>query len=196
MQRMEPPIVFKTVGQASKIRIVFDASCRSSSGVSLNNALLVGLTVQQDLISILMRFRFFTYVITADIIKIYRQILMHPFQTRLQRILWRNDLSANIDTYELTTITSGTASMSFLATRCLKHLAEQHAHQFTRGSACVFRDFYVDDMFTGADTVNELKLIRDKTIQLLKLGAFELSKWVSNCPELLKTDNRDRHYQR
>ena len=85
MRRMEPPIaeettsfyfphhfcVFKTIGQASKIRIVFDASCRSSSDVSLNDALLVGLTVQQDLISILMRFRFFIYIITADIIKIY-----------------------------------------------------------------------------------------------------------------------------
>jgi len=37
-----------------------------------------------------------------------------------------------------------------------------------------------------------LKLIRDETIQLLKLGAFELSKWASNCPELLETNNRDR----
>jgi len=45
-------------------------------------------------------------------------------------------------------------------------------------------------MLTGADTV-ELKLIRDETIQLLKLGAFELSKWASNCPEL-EMDNRDR----
>ena len=27
---------------------------------------------------------------------------------------------------------------------------------------------------------------------MLKLGAFELSKWVSNYPELLKIDNRDR----
>jgi len=42
------------------------------------------------------------------------------------------------------------------------------------------------------NTVDELKLIRDETIQLLKLGAFELSKWASNCPELLETDNRDR----
>jgi len=70
-----------------------------------------------------MRFRFFIYVITADIIKMYRQILMHPSQTRLQRILWRNNLFANVDTYELTTVTYGTASASFLATRCLKHLA-------------------------------------------------------------------------
>jgi len=41
-------------------------------------------------------------------------------------------------------------------------------------------------MLTGADTV-ELKLIRDEIIQLLKLEAFELSKWASNCPELLET---------
>jgi len=116
----------------------------------------------------------------------------------LQRILWCNDLSANVDTYELTTVTYGTTSASFLATRYLKHLAEQHAHQFTRDSACVLRDFYVDDMLTGTDTVDELKPIRDETIQLLKLGTFELSKWTSNCPELLEIDNRDRagHYQR
>ena len=151
----------------------------------------MGPTIQRNLISILIRFRLFTYVITADIIKMYRQILVHPSQTRLQRILWRDDLSANVDTYELTTVTYGTVSALFLTTRCLKHLIEQHAHQFTRGSACVLRDFYVDDMLTGADTIDELKLIRNETIQLLKLRAFELSKWTSNCPELLE-DNCDR----
>jgi len=52
-----------------------------------------------------MRFRFFIYVIITDIIKMYRQILVHPSQTRLQRILWCDDLSVNVDTYELTTVT-------------------------------------------------------------------------------------------
>jgi len=139
-----PPLRLQNGRASFEIRVVFDAFCRSSSSVSLNDTLLVGPTVQQDLISILMRFRFFTYVITADNIKMYWQILMHPSQTRLQRILWRNNPSANVDTYELTTITYGTASTSFLATGCLKHLTEQHAPQFTRGSACVLRDFYVD----------------------------------------------------
>jgi len=52
MRRLEPPIaeepisfylhcIFKTIEQTLKIRIVFDASCRSSSCVSLNDALLV-----------------------------------------------------------------------------------------------------------------------------------------------------------
>jgi len=52
-----------------------------------------------------MGFRFFTYVIIADIIKMYRQILMHPSQTRLQRIFWRNDPSANVDTNLLPLLT-------------------------------------------------------------------------------------------
>jgi len=99
-----------------------------------------------------MRFRFFTYVITAYIIKMYRQILVPPSQTRLQRILWRDDLSANVDTYELTTVTYGTASRHLvLATRCLGWVARSSI----RGSACVLRDFYVDDMLTGADTVDD-----------------------------------------
>jgi len=40
------------------------------------------------------------------------------------------------------------------------------------------------------DKVDELKLIRNETIQLLKLGAFE--QMGLECPELLKIDNYNR----
>lgn len=63
--------VFKGLKQSSKIRVVFDASCKSSNGVSLNDILRVGLVVQQDLMSIVMRFRTIAYVMVADIIKMY-----------------------------------------------------------------------------------------------------------------------------
>jgi len=46
-------------------------------------------------------------------------------------------------------------------------------------------------MLTGADSIQEAKLIRDEIIQLLKLGSFELSKWASNHPQLLDSlDNQ------
>lgn len=79
--------VFKQVGDSHKLRVVFDASCKSNSGISLNDALMVGPVVQEGLISILMRFRVLAYVFTADIIKMYRQVLTHESQTSLQRIL-------------------------------------------------------------------------------------------------------------
>ncbi|XP_036148006.1 uncharacterized protein LOC118647346 [Monomorium pharaonis] len=177
--------IFKASEQAPKLRVVFDASCKTSTGISLNDALIVGPVVQQDLMSILMRFRTFRYAFTADIIKMYRQILVDTSQTPLQRILWRSDPEADIQTYELRTVTYGTASASYLATRCLKHLAEQHEDKYPLGSKHVKQDFYVDDLLTGADTLDQAKTIREEIVQLLRLGSFELSKWSSNSPELI-----------
>ncbi|XP_011881685.1 PREDICTED: uncharacterized protein LOC105569657, partial [Vollenhovia emeryi] len=182
--------VFKTPSQPTSIRVVFDASAKSSTGISLNDVLMTGPVVQQDLIAILLRFRMFRIVFAADIIKMYRQILIDPAQRRYQRILWRDDPSQEVRTYELSTITYGTSPASYLATRCLKLLAESSRDKYPLGSICVQRDFYVDDLLTGADTVGEAKKARDEAISLLRTGSFELSKWASNAPELLK-DIRD-----
>ncbi|XP_039304376.1 uncharacterized protein LOC105201305 [Solenopsis invicta] len=181
--------VFKGQDRSSKIRVVFDASCKSRNGLSLNDVLMVGPVVQQDLVTILIRFRTFRYVLVADIIKMYRQVLLDPSQTRLHRILWRDSSDTKINIYELTTVTYGTSTASFLVTRCLKHLAELHASKYPAGSVCVQRDFYVDDMLTGADSIQDIESIRDETIQLLRLGAFELSKWALNYPDLLTSRN-------
>jgi len=61
--------VFKESNNTTKIRIVFDASAKASNGVSLNDILMVGPTIQDKLFSHLIRFRTYKYVITADIEK-------------------------------------------------------------------------------------------------------------------------------
>ncbi|XP_071576252.1 uncharacterized protein [Temnothorax nylanderi] len=82
-------------------------------------------------------------------------------------------------------VTYRTAAAAFVATNTIKHHAEQRAREYPLGSLCVTRDFYVDDMLTGADSITDALAIRDQTIQLLREGSFKLSKWGSNCPELL-----------
>ncbi|XP_018301273.1 uncharacterized protein, partial [Mycetomoellerius zeteki] len=64
--------VFKETSATTKTRVVFDASCKTDSGKCLNDMLLVGPTIQQDLFAILARFRTFAVAITADITKMYR----------------------------------------------------------------------------------------------------------------------------
>ena len=66
--------VFKSSSSTTRTRVVFDGSCRSSNGLSLNDTLLVGPTVQQDLCSIVFRFRTYQIAFTADIAKMYRQV--------------------------------------------------------------------------------------------------------------------------
>lgn len=74
----------------TKLRVVFDGSCKSANGLSLNDILLTGPTVQEDLFNILIRFRKHNFVITADIAKMYRQVLVNEKQRDYQRIVWRN----------------------------------------------------------------------------------------------------------
>jgi hypothetical protein len=51
-----------------------------------------------------------------------------------------------IQEYKLTTVTYGTASAPFLATRCLKKLAEDNLVHHPKASQVLRRDFYVDDL--------------------------------------------------
>ncbi|XP_062713479.1 uncharacterized protein LOC134290369 [Aedes albopictus] len=108
-------VVFKESSTTTKIRVVFDASCKTSSGFSLNDTLLVGPVVQQDLYSIYLRFRTRNIAVVADVEKMYRQVLHHPEDLSFLRIRHRTSSSDPIETYELQTVTyallsAGTAS--------------------------------------------------------------------------------------
>ena len=67
-------VVPKESNSMTKIRVVFDASAKSSTGVSLNDTLLVGLTVHPPLVDMLLRFRLHRIALTTDISKMYRTI--------------------------------------------------------------------------------------------------------------------------
>lgn len=68
-------------------RVVFDTSANTISGNSLNDALMNGGDVQDNLVSILLRFRMYKFVMTTDIEKIYRQTLIYSEHKKHQRIL-------------------------------------------------------------------------------------------------------------
>lgn len=111
--------VIRESSETTKLRVVFDASAETSSGVSLNDIQYVGPVVQDDLFSILLRFRQHRYVVSADVEKMYRQIEVNRLHRPLQMILWREREDLPIKIYELNTVTYGTASAPFLSTRCL-----------------------------------------------------------------------------
>lgn len=156
--------VIKNDNLTTKLRVVFDGSPKSDNGLSLNDALYVGPVVQDDLFSILVRFRTYKYVITADINKMYRRILVDPQQTQFQRTLWRNNPNEEIKVYDLLTLTYGTACASYLTTKCLNKRAFIEKINFPIGSNVLSNDFYVDDLLTGANTLEMALIIRNELI--------------------------------
>ncbi|XP_058121737.1 uncharacterized protein LOC131285091 [Anopheles ziemanni] len=177
--------VVKETSTTTKVRVVFDASCKTTSGFSLNDTLLIGPVVQQDLLSIVMRFRAHAIAITADVEKMYRQFLHHAQDKNFLRIRYRENSAEPISTYELQTVTYGTASAPFLATRTLKQIANDHGEQYPRAVSPVLYDFYVDDLLTGADDQTDAIEIVSQVTEMLQSAGLSLKKWASNTPEVL-----------
>lgn len=173
--------ILRPQSASTKLRVVFDASSKTTSQISLNNILMVGPTIQPCVYATLLRFRFRPFAMTADITKMYRQVMIDENQRDFQMIIWRRSQDEPLQIYRLNTVTYGTASAPFLAIRCLKQLSEIHAKSHPLGSKAVADDFYVDDLLSGADTLEELKSLRQEIILILESAGFVLAKWAANC---------------
>lgn len=176
--------VIKEASMTTKIRVVFDGSAKSSTGVSLNDVLMVGPTIQDDIFAHVIRFRLHNYVLTGDIEKMYRQFLVREEDRQFQRILWKH--AGEIKTFELNTVTFGLGPAPFLAIRALQQLADDESNRCPRAATILKRDLYVDDLLTGAETIEEGIVIRDEIIQVLRLGGLNMRQWASNDPRLLE----------
>ncbi|XP_011687034.1 PREDICTED: uncharacterized protein LOC105449476 [Wasmannia auropunctata] len=183
--------VLKPSSSTTKLRVVFDASCKTDSGISLNDTLMVGPLLQQDVFTLLIRFRKWQYALTADIQKMYRQILVYKKHRSLQRILWRSNREANIQVFELNTITYGTACAPYLAIRALQEAAKLHQDKQPLGASRILTDFYVDDLITGANTIQELILIKEEINTILSESGFPLHKWASNHSAIVEESSLD-----
>ncbi|XP_011883907.1 PREDICTED: uncharacterized protein LOC105571049 [Vollenhovia emeryi] len=155
-------VVFKKSDANSKIRVVFNASHRTSSGYALNDLLLPGPKLQSELWAILSRWRLFRHVFTADI------------------------------DFRLLTVVYGTAAAPYLALRTLLQLAEDEGPYYPRGADAIRSHSYVDDILAGGHTLAEAVESKRQTEAILAAGGFELSKWASNAPELGPVADNDK----
>ncbi|XP_055543647.1 uncharacterized protein LOC129729182 [Wyeomyia smithii] len=129
-------------------------------------------------------------MVVAYVEKMFRQIKVDPADAPLQSILWRFD-SREIETYELTTVTYGTKPAPFLATRTLKQLAQDERERYPLAAQAISEDVYMDDVISGADSLEAAYELRNQFNGLMASGGFLLRKSASNCSEVLKDIPQD-----
>ncbi|GFY06137.1 integrase catalytic domain-containing protein [Trichonephila clavipes] len=169
----------------TKLRVVFDGSFKSTNGNSLNDILLTGKKLQSDIFLTLLKFRFFPIAFSADIAKMYRQILISQDDACFQQIFWRKSPEEPLVIFKLNTVTYGTSYVRFLAIRTLKQLCEDEKHRFPQAAKLAKDHFYVDDLLAGADSLDSARKIVHELQNLMSAGGFELRKWSCTYPEVL-----------
>lgn len=178
--------VIREEKETTKTRVVFDASCKGSSGVALNDELLAGPILQDDLRNLVMRWRMHAVGFVSDIQKMYRMILISPEDVDYQRIVWRNNSAEEMKDYRLLTVTFGTTSAPYLAVKTLKQLAVDEGYKFPDAARILNEDFFVDDCMSGSDDTKKAIQISRELKELLRRGGFELKKWASNSSDFMQ----------
>ncbi|XP_012217595.2 uncharacterized protein [Linepithema humile] len=185
--------IIRESSSTTRLRVVFNASSRTSNNTSLNDHLLTGPKLQADLAAVILRWRQCRYVYSADIAKMYRQILVDPRDVDHQRIIWTDSSNECDQEFQLLTVTYGTASAPFLALRVLQQLVRDEGHEFPLAVQVLQDNTYVDDVLFGADDIPLLRQIRDQVCAVLSRGKFDLRKWSSNSYKLLSDIAEENH---
>ena len=107
-----------------KIRVVFDAASLHD-GVSLNNQLLQGPDLTNNLPNILLRFREYPIVLVADIEGMFNQVKVPPDDSDALRFLWWEDSDLErLSEFQMATLIFGATDSPSCANFCLKRAAE------------------------------------------------------------------------
>ena len=169
--------VYNESSLTTKLRVVFDASMQTENKISFNDIQYTGPKVQRDITEILLAWRMFPFVFSTDVTKMYRQILIHEDQRNLQRILWRTDPTKPINEYQLNTVTYGTRSAPYLATRTMIKMSQDYEENYPLGSMCLQKYSYVDNIFGGAETIKRAQIMVKQVEQICKESAMPLHEW-------------------
>ena len=177
--------VFKASSTSTKLRVVFDASCPSSSGVSLNDMLVAGPTLHPNLDIVLLRFRGYRVALTGDVSKMYREVMLSEEDRQLHRFVWRAEPDQPVTTYAMNRVTFGVTSSPYVAVKTLHQIAQDFSTPESQASWHIRNSFYVDDVLAGADNEEEAVKLYKELQGLLQKGGFELKKWRSSSTAVL-----------
>lgn len=178
------------ISRNKKIRIVYDGSAKSSNGLSLNDNLMTGPNLQNDLFNILTRFRIHQVVISSDIEKMFLQIKVGENDQNFQQLYWRDSEQQSLKTYRLNRVVFGLTNSPYVAMRCVRQLALESEHKYPDASFILQNEIFMDDILCGAENIDKAIMLRNHLIQILNKGCFKLSKWISNDIRVLPNFNQ------
>ena len=168
-----------------KVRCVLNGAAKFH-GVSLNSKLLTGPDLLQTLIHVLMRFRQHPYAVSADNEGMFLQVGVIPGNRPSLRFLWREDPAKDVDVYQYVSHISSSKDSPACANYALQQTARDNRIQFLEAPTSVENNFHMDDYLESSPAV--IKATK-KAFEYLAQGDFNLTKFVSNVPCLVKIVN-------
>ena len=183
----------KKDSETTPIRIVYDCSCKTAAGTSINDCLEAGPPLLNDLAHILLRFRTHQYGLSADLEKAFLHIGLDEQDQQFTKFLWLsdpNDPESTFSVYKFKVVLFGAVCSPFILNATVKKHLEQNASPI---SDDIGKNTYVDNIISGCDNVSDLKDYYHESNTSMQHAGFNLREWATNSAdlhEIAKSENR------
>ena len=170
-----------------KVRVVFDCAAKYQ-GTSLNDQLLQGPDLTNNLVGVLTRFRQEPVALMADVQSMFHQVRISPNDCDTLRFLWwpDNDLDSEPEEYQMMVHLFGATSSPSCANFSLRRTAEDNYQEFSKEAVDSVKDnFYVDDCLKSVSSETKAIGLVNELRTLLSKGGFRLTKWISNSRKVI-----------
>ncbi|XP_012819273.2 uncharacterized protein LOC105947440 [Xenopus tropicalis] len=178
-----------------QIRVVFDSSAQCC-GVSLNDILLKGPDLNNNLLGVLLRFRKDTIAFMADIQQMFYCFLVRPEDRNYLRFFWHkdNDPAQDIIEWRMKVHIFGNRPSPAVAIYGLKQAACQEEKEFgADAKRFVKKDFYMDDGLKSVPTAAEAIDLLNRTRKMLACSNLRLHKIASNSSDVMAAFSSEDH---
>ncbi|XP_058477623.1 uncharacterized protein LOC131448851 [Solea solea] len=160
------------------VRLVWNSS-QKFKGVSLNDLLMKGPDVLNQIRAVLLRFRGGVHAALGDIKKMYNSVWLEEKEMHLHRFLWRDSEDEELGEYAITRVNIGDKPAGCIAQLAMRETANLPPFTHLKEERQVIQeDSYVDDILTSHNDLDQLKTITANVQLILKAGGFELKPWV------------------
>ena len=143
---------------ATKLRVVYDASTRSECGYSLSNFLEKGPSLQNKLWDILIRTRFRPAILCAGVEKAILQVRIKEKERESLKFHWIENLTDNtIHILRFIRLVFGLNQSPFILEVTLKTYFKRYESIYVELIRKIRDDMYVDDSVTGGESLQEVE---------------------------------------
>ena len=174
--------------ETTKVRVVYDASCKErKTGSSLNDCLHKGPSLTPLIFDMLLRFRSDKVALVGDIEKAFLNIEIHPQDRDCLRFLWVKDIHSpepEVVTFRFNRVVFGVSSSPFLLNAVIRHHLQKYQGEDPKFVEKMNEGFFVDDLVTSCQDVKEALTLYEKAKERMMEGGFRLRKFKTNNKEL------------
>ena len=166
--------VVKQSAESSKIRIVFDASAKADDkSPSLNDCLETCPSLQNLIWDILVRNRMQAVMLDGDLKQAFLQIRIKEQDRDVLRFHWTKDRDLQkLEIYRFTRAIWGLNQSPFLPEGTIEKHFDDCKEEFPKEAGEVKKSKYVDDMFLGGDSTEEVQHLKETSVEVFSRASF------------------------